>query len=257
VVLIRNYAKDIEEAFICDIGIKAALGFHPRSMTNWKGKRPSSRMGVVSIIRENFIKAKKMKNLLNAEKKSIDEVDPNTEVYMDVLAQKYKMMVHLHKEDDARISIQLVKEFKLKVVANHCLDVHREEIFADLKSNSIPIIYGPMDSFSNKDELRNNNWRNADLLLKSGAKFSLMSDHPITLQRTMFFTLRHLLRFGLSRPSAISKITSEAAEILGIPNIGQIRPGFKASFIVWNGDPFSISSYPILVFGEGRVVFKD
>jgi hypothetical protein len=84
-----------------------------------------------------------------------------------------------------------------------------------------------MDSFSNKDELRNNNWRNADLLLKSGAKFSLMSDHPITLQRTMFFTLRHLLRFGLSRPSTISKITSEAAEILGIPNIGQIRPGFK------------------------------
>ncbi len=35
-----------------------------------------------------------------------------------------------------------------------------------------------MDSFSNKDELRYNNWRNAELLLKSGAKFSLMSDHP-------------------------------------------------------------------------------
>jgi imidazolonepropionase-like amidohydrolase len=257
VVLIRNYAKDVEEAFICDIGIKAALGFHPRSMTGWTGKRPSTRMGVVSILRENFIKAKKMQNLLNAEKKTIDEVDPNTEVYMDMLAQKHKIMTHLHKEDDVRILIQLVKEFNLKVVANHCLDVHREEIFAALKANSIPIIYGPMDSFSNKDELRHNNWRNAELLLKSGAKFSLMSDHPITLQRTMFFTLRHLLRFGLPRPSAISKITSEAAEILGIPNLGQIRPGFKASFIIWNGDPFSISSYPILVIGEGKVVFKD
>src|ERR687889_590999 len=33
IVLIRNYAQDIEEAFICDVGIKADLGFHPRSMT--------------------------------------------------------------------------------------------------------------------------------------------------------------------------------------------------------------------------------
>ena len=257
VVLIRNYAKDIEEAFIGDVGIKVALGYHPRVMTSWKGKRPSTRMGVVSILRENFIKARKMQNLLKSEKKTIDEVDPNSEVYMDILDQKHKVMVHLHKEDDVRILVQLANEFNLKVVANHCLDVHREEIFSALKANSIPIIYGPMDSFSNKDELRHNNWRNAELLLKSGAKFSLMSDHPVTLQRTMFFTLRHLLRFGLSRPSAISKITSEAAEILGIPNIGQIRPGFKASFIVWNGDPFSISSYPILVIGEGKVVFKD
>src|SRR5919112_703646 len=249
VVLIRNYAQDIEEAFICDVGIKAALGFHPRSMTNWPGKRPSTRMGVISILRENFIKAMKTKNLLDSGKKSIEEIDPITEVFIDILAQKHRMMMHLHKEDDVRILIQLVKEFNIKVVANHCLDVHRQEIFEALKANSIPIIYGPMDSFSNKDELRNNNWRNAELLLKSEAKFSLMSDHPIILQRNMFYTTRHLIRFGLSKADAISKITSEAAQIIGVSNIGQIRPGFKSSLIVWNGDPFSLSSYPIMVIG--------
>jgi imidazolonepropionase-like amidohydrolase len=257
VVLIRNYALDIEEAFICDVGIKAALGYHPRMMTDWSGKRPSTRMGVVAILRENFIKAKKTKNLVDSGKKTLDEVDPLTEVFIDILDQKHKMMVHLHKEDDVRILIQLVKEFNIKAVANHCLDVHRQEIFAALKENSIPIIYGPMDSFSNKDELRHNNWRNAELLLKSGAKFSLMSDHPIILQRNMFYTLRHLMRFGLSKPQAISKITSEAAQIIGAPDIGQIRPKFKASLIIWNGDPFSFSSYPIMVIGEGKVVYKD
>src|SRR3954447_8854031 len=257
IVLIRNYAQDIEEAFICDVGIKAALGFHPRSMTNWPGKRPSTRMGVISILRENFIKAKKTKNLLDSGKKSIEEVDPLTEVFIDILDQKHRMMVHLHKEDDVRILIQLVKEFNIKAVANHCLDVHRQEIFEALKANSIPIIYGPMDSFSNKDELRHNNWRNAELLLKSEAKFSLMSDHPIILQRNMFYTTRHLMRFGLSKAHAISKITSEAAEIIGAPDLGQIKPGYKTSLIVWNGDPFSFSSYPIMVIGEGKVVYED
>ena len=70
----------------------------------------------------------------------------------------------------------------------------------------------------------------------------------------MFYTPRHLLRIGLSRHVAISKITYEAAEIIGSADIGQVRPGLIASLIVWNGDPFSFSSYPILVIGEGKVV---
>lgn len=257
VVFIRNFSKDIEDAFVCDIGIKSALGYHPRSTTTWDGKRPSTRMGVVSLLRESLIKAKKAQNMIENGSKKRDEIDPVTEVLMDILNQKYKVMMHLHREDDVRILIQLVNEFGLKVVANHCLDVHRIEIFEALRANSIPIIYGPMDSFSNKDELRHNSWRNAKLLLESGAQFSLMSDHPIILQRNMFYTLRHLLRFGLSKPHAISKITSEAANILNVQKLGQIKPGFKASLIVWNGDPFSFSSYAILVIGEGKIVYKD
>jgi imidazolonepropionase-like amidohydrolase len=59
--------------------------------------------------------------------------------------------------------------------------------------------------------------------------------------------LRHLLRFGVSKADALSKITKEPAEIIGADytnseqnNIGQIRPGFNASLVVWNGDPFFV-----------------
>ena len=84
-----------------------------------------------------------------------------------------------------------------------------------------------------------------------------MSDHPVILQRNILYTLRHMLRFGLSKANAISKITKEAAEIIGAENIGQIKPSFKASMVVWNGDPFSLSSHPILVIGEGRTVYDE
>ena len=50
---------------------------------------------------------------------------------------------------------------------------------------------------------------------EAGAKFSMMSDHPVILQQNMFYTLRHLLHFGLSKSNAISKITSEAAQGIG------------------------------------------
>jgi imidazolonepropionase-like amidohydrolase len=257
-VLIRNFAKDIGESYVMDIGIKAALGYNPRSTTEWKGdRRPSTRMGAVAMLRENFIKAIKMQKLLQTERKVIDEVEPLTEVFMDILSNKYKMMIHLHKEDDAIVLIQLVKEFGIKAVANHCLDIYREEVFSALKAASIPIVYGPMDSFPYKVELKHESWRNVEKLLNSGAKFSIMSDHPVILQRNMFYTLRHLLRFGLSKADAISKITKESAEIIGGQGIGQIQPGFKASLVAWNGDPFSLASHPVLVIAEGKTVYEE
>ena len=80
--------------------------------------------------------------------------------------------------------------------------------------------------------------KNAEKLLKSRGKFSIMSDHPVTLQRSLFYSLRHLLRFGLSRAEAISKITREPAEIIGAHNIGEVRPGIKASLIAWQRRSF-------------------
>jgi imidazolonepropionase-like amidohydrolase len=256
-VLIRNFVQDISQAHIMDVGIKAALGYNPRSTVDWKGNRPSTRMGAVALLRENFIKARKIQKLLETEKKVIDEVEPLTELFMDILSNRLKMMVHVHKEDDIMVLLQLIKEFGIKVIANHCVDVHREEVFAALKASSVPVIYGPMDSFPYKVELKHESWRNAEKLLNSGAKFSIMSDHPVILQRNILYSLRHLLRFGLSKADAISKISKEAAEIIGAQNIGQIRAGFKASIVVWNGDPFSLSSYPILVIAEGRTVYED
>jgi imidazolonepropionase-like amidohydrolase len=61
----------------------------------------------------------------------------------------------------------------------------------------------------------------------------------------------------MSKADAISKITKEAADIIGVNDIGQVKPGYKASFVVWNGDPFSLSSYPVLVIAEGKTVYQE
>ena len=100
----------------------------------WKGNRPSTRMGAVAMLRENFIKARKMQALLQREKKVIDEVEPITEVFMDILSGKFKMMFHVHKEDDIMVLIQLAKEFGIKILQITAADVHREGSFCSLKS---------------------------------------------------------------------------------------------------------------------------
>jgi len=62
----------------------------------------------------------------------------------------------------------------------------------------------------------------------------------------MFYTLRHLSRLGISRAEAITRITSEAADIIGINDIGRIKPGFKSSLVIWNGGTFSVLNFPIM-----------
>lgn len=214
-------------------------------------------MGALALLRDNLIKATKTMTLLKNKKKVREEIDPTTEVFIDILSNKIKLMVHVHKEDDIMILLDLIKEFKIKAIANHLCDVSNERIFSHLRDLSIPIVYGPLDSFAYKVELRNESWRNVQKLIKSKAKFALMSDHPVILQRNLFYSLRHLLRFGLSRADAISKITKESAEIIGARRLGQISKGYTASLTMWNDDPFILSSYPENVMAEGKIVYRE
>ena len=39
--------------------------------------------------------------------------------------------------------------------------------------------------------------------------------------------------------------------------MGTLEPGKWASFVCWNGDPFSMESYPVSVYAEGKTVYRD
>ena len=38
--------------------------------------------------------------------------------------------------------------------------------------------------------------------------------------------------------------------------LGTIEEGKWASVICWNGDPFSLESYPVAVYAEGKLIYK-
>lgn len=255
--LIRNFGRNIKEAFVKDIGVKMALGYNPRSTVEWKGNRPSTRMGAIALLREKFLSARKTSALLAAGKKTADEVDPKTEIFMKLLSGELKVMCHLHREDDAIQLLNLSESFGIKPIINHGLDFYRPEIFNYIKSKDMPMVYGPLDSHPYKVELKHESWRNTKLIYESGVKFCLMSDHPVILQRNLFLTVRHFMRWGATREECISYLTSRPAEILGVNDLGKIEKERKASIVVWSGDPFSFESYPRVVIGEGNILVDE
>ncbi len=257
-VVIRNFANDIDEAYIKHCGIKVALGYNPRSTTKWKGTRPSTRMGVIALLRKALMKARDTLRLVERGKKDLEDVDPDIKALFPIIRGEDVFRVHVHKSDDILTMIRLADEFNIKFTIEHACDVNNEKIFRIIKDRNIPLVYGPLDSFSYKTELKHESWKNVRLLVRVRPyPLAIMSDHPVVLQRNLHLQLRFFLRFGMTMPEAISLVTYEPARILGVDrDLGSIEPGKLASIVVWNDDVSNLDSHPVLVIAEGRKIFE-
>lgn len=258
---IRNYAKNTSDALISRAGVKAAFGYNPMSTVAWKGKRPSTRMGALAILRAKLDGVKqKVAKQKKAKGKKKDEITFTAEeaVLKDVLAGKERLRVHVHKIDDIASLLRVVDEFGLKITVEHAGDVHQPEIYDELRKRKIPVVYGPIDSLAYKVELKHESWRHIKYLIESGVKCGFMTDHPVTPARTLLLQTRWFVRSGYSKQDAIELITRKNAEILGVTGIlGTLEKGKWASFSCWNGDPFDLACYPVRVYAEGDLLFDE
>ena len=259
--VIRNYAGFSTDALISRAGLKAAFGFNPIKTNAWKGKRPTTRMGAIALLRgrldEVRQKIRRYKQARGSKKQDI-VFSAEDRVLQDLLGRKLRLRAHVHKTDDIAALLRLVDEFKINVTVDHAGDVHLPHIFRELKKRRIPVVYGPIDSFAYKVELKHEDWRNVRHLLASGVEFGLMTDHPVTLARQLLLQTRWFMRAGFSRQQAVELISRRNATIIGADDkIGTLEKGKWASFICWNGDPFQMERFPAAVYGEGRLLFAE
>ena len=258
--VIRHYAQNSSAALIDRAGIKAAFGYNPMSTRDWKGTRPTTRMGALGLFREKLYQVRdKMDRRQRATGKEKEKIEFSAEerVLRDMIEGKILLRCHVHKIDDIAALLRLVDTFGLGVTVEHACGVHQPEIFGELERRRIPVAYGPLDSFAYKVELRHENWRNLRHLIDSKVAFGLITDHPVIPSRNLLLTTRWLMRCGYDKQQAIELISRRNAEFLGIESkLGTLRKGRWASFSCWNGDPFDLTAFPVAVYGEGRCLYE-
>lgn len=256
--VIRNYGKDTNSAFIRRAGIKGAIGYNPMATREWKGERPYTRMGSMAILRAKLHDVRNKMAKETAKEDADVTYSADEAVFKSILAGEERLRIHVHKSDDIAALLRFVDEFNLKITVEHTCDIHDDTTYRELAKRNIPVIYGPLDTLAYKVELKHEDWRNIRYLIDSGVDYGLMTDHPVILQKMLLFELRHFLRMGLSKQQALEIITRKNAEILGVDDIlGTLAPGKWASFVCWNGDPFSMESYPVAVYAEGQLVYSE
>ncbi len=256
--VIRNYAHTTTEALIARSGVKAAFGYNPMSTRDWKGTRPYTRMGALSLLRARLAQVSARLDKARKGTRAGAALTAEEQVIRDVLQGREVLRVHVHKVDDIASLLRLQEEFAIRVTVEHACDVHDGRIYGALKERGVPVVFGPMDAFAYKVELKHENWRNVRYLLESGVDFGLMTDHPVIAQRNLLLELRWFIRCGLNRQDAIEIITRRNAQILGVDGfLGTLGKGKWASFSCWNGDPFDVTRYPVKVVAEGQVLFEE
>ncbi|MCD6337071.1 MAG: amidohydrolase family protein [Candidatus Marinimicrobia bacterium] len=285
--IIRNFAETRKDAEVLDYGYKMALGYNPRSTTDWKGLRPDTRMGVYGILERKFdeilLKKKKAdhekdKAIRVAEAKLEKAEIGNAEFdqmvaditydyelkfstedndYIALLSGEKTAKVHVHKEDDVIYLIKLKEKYGLKVTADHTGDVWHKSIFNELAKHDIPIMFGPLASLNYKVELKHGYYQNIKLLMESKADYALISDHPVIVSTSLRDTLKYFMIHGMNEVNAISLITRNPARILGIDDyLGTVEKGKWASLVVWDKDPLHLASFPTMVMAEGKILRK-
>jgi imidazolonepropionase-like amidohydrolase len=259
--VIRNFAPGTSQALVARAGIKGAFGYNPMSTREWKGTRPWTRMGALAMLRARLLAVRQKlekRRRLPARKRLDVEFTPEDEVFRALLERREVFRVHVHKADDLDALLRLADEFRLRITCEHTMDVFEARVYRELARRDVPVIYGPLDSFAYKVELRHEDPLNVRLLLESGVRFGLMSDHPVILQSTLLLCLRWFLRAGLTKAEALAVVTRRNAELLGVADrLGTLERGRWASLLCWDGDPFSLEHHPVLALGEGREVYRD
>ncbi|RJQ87062.1 amidohydrolase [Amycolatopsis panacis] len=255
---VKTWGRSIlDMTFAEQVSVKSALGENPKRVYGDKQTTPSTRLGVASILREAFTKARnyqaKRAHALSEGKPF--ETDLTNETLAKVLDGELYWDQHVHRADDMITAIRLAEEFGYRLVINHGTEGH---LIADLLAErEVPVILGPLFTTRSKVELRHRSLRSAGILARAGVKIAITTDHPVVPINFLVYQAALAVKDGLDPETALKALTVHPAEMLGLSGrIGSLTPGLDADVVVWSGDPLDVMNRAMRVFIRGREVYS-
>ncbi len=260
-----KYGKPIEDFVIPDAppGIKFALGENPKR-TNFNPapgatpRYPRTRMGVMEVIRDAFIRAREYKKSWDDFRAKKTTVQPRRDLELEPLVEvlEGKRLVHAHgyRSDEHLNLMLLADEFGFKIATlQHALEAYKIAPEIAKRGTGASIF---VDSWSYKLEAYDSIPYNAAILWKNGVVVSINSDSNERMRRLNLDAAKVEKYGGVPEEEALKMITLNAAKQLGIERrTGSIEVGKDADIAIWNAHPFSVYSHVEMTMIEGEVYF--
>ena len=257
-----------------------------------KRKFPSTRMGLISQMRQAFLDARdyqskwtdyerkksdfaassdektkaddknaksgdknKDKTKEDKSKKSAPMApkrDLKLEALLPYLDGKKTIVLAADSPSDLETAVTLANDFKLKFVLNHIS--HSQPVLDYVASLKVPVIVGPIYEAPKDEERYDAVYSLPAQLYKRGVKiaFASYSAHNV---RNLPDAAGFATAFGLPYDEAMKAITINAAEIWGVADkLGSLDVGKTANVVVANGDPLDMKTDVKQVYIEGKAI---
>jgi len=238
------------------IGVKMAVGEHPKRYLAELKLSPTTRMGIIAAIRDVLEKTrkymeKKEKTGENLEEKA--EEYSKMEALKGLLQREYPARVHAHLARDMMAVLRLAKEFNFDVIFEHATEAY---IIAEaLAEKKIPVVFGPLLLSRRGSELINLSAKSTAIMEKKGVLFALTTDHPTLPIQYLRILAGVAEAEGLQ--NGLKPITSNAAKIAGAFNyVGSLEPGKDADIAIFSGDSTEAESKVLYTIVDGEIVYR-
>ncbi len=256
-VVMKTAGNIIDEMVVlADAGMKVAFGENPKFSHPESKRMPVTRMGTAAILREALTRAREYRRKRRLPPAKRPDLDIRLEPLVRVLAGELPLRAHAHRADDIATAVRIAREFKCRLVADHCTEGY---LIADfLADNGVPCVVGPTLIGRFKQELRQRSYAAAGILEKAGCALALTTDHPFLPIDTLTASAATAVREGMTEEGALGAITGGAAAILGLGRrLGKLARGCDGDAVVWSGHPLDAQTKVIATVIEGEVVYRS
>jgi len=219
----------------------AGVKFSLRDEALMPDRRPTSRAGLLALIREELNNVKAYKE---------DKPDLRMEVLKSVVDANFPVYISTYTVDEITSAVALVDEYNLNAVL---IGAEQGDEIADLiAGRNIPVIYSPLLLFSRDKDLKR-----VVNMADGGIKVAFSSSAPETSLSDLRTSAITAVKYGLDKEVALKSLTINAAQILGVSKrVGSIQRGKDADLVILNGDPLQPTSTVEMVIINGDIVYQ-
>jgi imidazolonepropionase-like amidohydrolase len=253
-------ARTIEDMLFCKgVGGGICGGMKMANGTNSIGEKPfpGTRAKSAAMVRQLFVKAQDYKAKVEAAKGNVEKMpkrDLEKEALIEVLDGKRIVHHHTHRADDILTVLRLKEEFGFRLVLHHVSEGWK--VAEEIARAKVPCSIITIDSPGGKLEAIDLVYTTGAVLERAGVVVGYHTDDGITDSRLFARSAAYGIRGGMSREKALESLTLAGAQMLDLDEqVGSLKPGKDADFLLLSGDPFSVYTHVEQTWVEGKKRF--
>lgn len=174
------------------------------------------------------------------------------EALVPVVKRQQPLLVRVERAADIERVLALAEKQRITLILSGVGEGWR--VAEQIAKAKVPVIFDPINNLPASYETLGMRADNAKILHEAGVKIMFtgmgwQNTHNAYLVRQ---SAGNAVANGLPYHVAIQAITSNPAQIFGLPGYGEIKVGAEASLVLWSGDPLEVMSNPDLVLINGE-----
>ncbi len=108
-----------------------------------------------------------------------------------------------------------------------------------------------------KEEVSLSDFKTPGILQKAGVTVALTTDHPVSRLQYLPLCAALSVKEGMDKFGALRAITIDAARICRVYNrLGSLKKGKDADLVIYDSNPFEISSSVYMTIINGEIVWS-